>query len=171
MRVNGRLKDVQYTINNRLVVSFEVTDKAKALRELDAIKDCLLVIDASKEDKKKSSAANRYFWELATQIATVLLTDKESVYISLLYDYGQSIVITTEIENIDDLKKQYRLVDVLEVGKVAHVRCYRGLSTYTQSEISYLIQNTELEAEALGIVTKTKQEVEAIIKAHRTDRG
>lgn len=171
MRVNGRLKDVQLTMNNKLVVSFEIDDKEKALKELDAIRNINLVIDASKEDKKKSSAANRYFWELATQIATVLLTDKESVYLSLLSDYGKSIVNTTEPENIEELKKDYRLIDVLEVGTVAHVRCFKGLSKYTQSEISYLIQNTELEAEALGIVTKTKQEVEAIIKAHRPDRG
>lgn len=50
--------------------------------------------------KKRSLNANNYFWELTTELANVLRTDKEEMYFRLLQRYGQSEMVSV-VADID----------------------------------------------------------------------
>lgn len=165
MEVSGRFDTVSLTMEGGLRVTFLITDKEKALREIEAIKDAQeLIITAKPHKVKRSLDANAYFWVLCDRIAKRLSSDKWTIYLLQLSKYGVFADLQVKTQALEMLKEKFRYIEVLQEGEEScTVRCYFGSSTYNTKEMSDLIHGTVSEAESLGIDTITPEELNRML--------
>lgn len=112
--------------------------------------------------EKRSLNANAYLWKLCTMIADELRTDKDSVYLQMLRDYGQSDLVSVRADiNPVGLFKYYEQAgqSTLNNTLFTHYRVYRGSSEYNTKQMSILLDGVISEAKQLGIETMTPVEI------------
>lgn len=114
-----------------------------------------------KRRKKRSNDANALCWKLCTEIADVLRSDKESIYVEMLGRYGQSDIWAASPETRPEQHFKYfqffgkRMVN----GKEVHFyTVYRGSSEYDTREMSILLDGIIDEAKALDIEVISERE-------------
>ena len=111
---------------------------------------------------KRSRSQNNYAWELITQIGNALRKSKEEVYLQMLKDYGQSEVVSM-LSSIDP-KGYFKYYEAIGTGIVndkefTHYKIFKGSSEFDTKEMSIFIDGIVQEAEQLGIITMTKEEI------------
>jgi hypothetical protein len=105
---------------------------------------------------KRSLNANSYFWFICNEMANVLRTSKDEVYLEMLKRYGQNEIISVLSDiDISRFVKYYEEIGKghVEGKEFTHYRCYIGSSEYNSREMAILIDGIISEAEALGIET------------------
>ena len=151
-----------------LIVSFRIDDQ-----DLESM-DGTLVLDVSKYSPKRSLNANAYFWKLCTEIARVLGSDKDTVYLMQLSKYGVYVDVEVTKEAAPALKDKFRYVEDLsdgfDLGDEITMRCYFGSSHYTKAEMSVLISGTVNDCHDLGINTWSQEEIDNLIKNWKGDK-
>lgn len=143
----------------------------ECLNHLDDLKTAtdkgkLLDIEIKPYRAHRSLDANAYFWVLVGQMAKVLRTDKDSMYLQLLKRYGQYTYIIVKPEAVEKTLQAWRLME--EIGKTkdekgVQMLAYFGSSAYDAAEMARLIDGTVSECKELGIETMTPSEL-ALIK-------
>lgn len=108
--------------------------------------------------EKRSLDSNAYFWLLVNKIADKLHTSKEEMYLKLLKDYGQSIVVTVK-QGLDLSQAGFKYYEVLKDGLIngkpfTAYKVFIGSSQYTKEQMSVLIEGTISECKELGIETE-----------------
>lgn len=103
-------------------------------------------------------------WACLGELAMALNTDKWSLYLQMLKDYGQFTYICVKPNAVESVKKQWRECE--EVGKIdingseaVQLLCYFGSSTYNTKEFSVLLDGIISEMKDAGIPTPTSQEM------------
>lgn len=165
MVASGHLSNVSATLDGKVLITFEVKEREKALAELEAIKDePELKIEAKKLRGKRSLDANAYFWQICDKIAKRLHSNKWTIYKLMLSRYGVFCDVKVLPGALEALKTRFRYVEELAVPEVGwiYARCYFGSSTYNSKEMSDLIDGTVDEAKTLGIETLTPDELKAM---------
>lgn len=171
MHITGKFAGASFNLDGSMHITFTVNEKEKAVEELEGIKDIeKLSIDAVKYRKKRSLDANGYFWQLVDKIAKKLQSDKWTVYLMMIADYGVFSDVSVLETAVPMLQRSFRYTEELQStelnGKPAKVvRCYAGSSTYDTAEMSDLIAGTVNTAKSLGIETLTPDEQKALIEA------
>ena len=117
--------------------------------------------------KKRSLNANNYFWEMTMQLANVLRKSKEELYFELLQRYGQSEMVSV-IANVD-VKPYFKYFteagqSVLNGKLFKHYKVYKGSSEMDTREMAILIDGLVSECEEQGIETKSKTEIDSLLK-------
>lgn len=115
--------------------------------------------------KKRSLNSNSYCWALIGKISDVLRTSKEEIYIQMLEDYGQSMLIPLEEgKKPDGFFKYYKFIAQSQLnGKKADwYKVFKGSSNYDSKEMAILIDGIIYEAQELGIETIPPDEVEKL---------
>lgn len=107
-----------------------------------------------RKKKKRSTDANALCWKLCTEIANVLRTDKDSVYLEMLKRYGQSDIVS--VVSSVNVKGYFKYYDEFGRGTVngkefTHYKVYKGSSEYDTREMSILLDGILDEAKALDI--------------------
>lgn len=128
-------------------------------------KDKEKLYEIKEYNKKRSLNSNSYCWALIGKIADVLRATKEEIYIQMLEDYGQSILIPLEEgKKPDGYFKYFRYITKSELnGKKADwYKVFKGSSNYDSKEMAILIDGIIYEAEELGIETLPPDEVEKL---------
>lgn len=123
-------------------------------------------IKIEKHRKKRSLNANNYLWELCTQIGNIIRKSKEEVYLDMLVDYGQSIMISVlSTVELNGFYKYYKEVgkSILNGKEFSHYKIYKGSSEYNTYEMSILLDGVVQEAKQLGIKTKDDLELERMV--------
>ena len=110
--------------------------------------------EIERKRKKRSNDANALCWKLCTEIANVLRSDKDSIYIDMLKKYGQSDIVS--VVSSVDVKPYFKYYDVFGKGAVnekefTHYKVYKGSSEYDTREMSILLDGIIDEAKALDI--------------------
>lgn len=129
-------------------------------------KDTLYDVKIVKHREKRSNNANSYLWELCTQIGNIMNLSKNEVYLQMLKDYGQSMLIPVKKGNKPNgFIKYYEFECSSQLnGKDADwYKCYIGSSEYNTKEMSILLEGVVQEAKNLGIKTKDDIELERMI--------
>lgn len=123
--------------------------------------------EIERKRKKRSTDANALCWKLCTEIANVLRTDKESVYVDMLKRYGQSDLVT--VLSIVNPKSYFKYFD--ECGKgtqkgreYTHYKVYKGSSEYDTREMSILLDGIIDEAKALDIEVISEREKSLLLQ-------
>lgn len=142
----------------------KITNFLQDIFNLD--KNTIYDVKIEKHREKRSLNANNYLWELCTQIGNILRKSKEEVYLEMLVDYGQSIMVSV----ISDIKlngfyKYYKEAgkSILNGKEFTHYKIYKGSSEYDTKEMSILLDGVVQEARQLGIRTKEDEELEKMI--------
>lgn len=115
-------------------------------------RDKLFEIKEHKE--KRSLNANAYAWSLIGKIADVIGTTKDEMYLRMLEDYGQSILIPLPVgKNPSGYFKYYEYLQTSQInGKDADwYKVIKGSSDYDTKEMSILIDGIVQEAKELDI--------------------
>ena len=145
------------------------------LEELNNLKGKDIDIEIKKHREKRSLDANSYCWVLCDEIAKELSKDgavfsKEDVYKEHIRIFGTFIpTIVTEVafESFKEIwEKQglgYQVEETSRKDKCIRINCYYGSSSYNTKEMSRLIESLVGEAQELGIETKPKEEIEAML--------
>ena len=117
--------------------------------------------------KKRSLNANSYLWAIVTEMANVLRTDKESVYVDMLKEYGQSDIWATSPETRPEQHFKYydffgkRMINGKEVY---FYTVYRGSSEYDTREMATLLDGIIDEAKALDIDVISEREKSLLLQ-------
>lgn len=117
--------------------------------------------------KKRSLNSNSYCWALIGKIADVLRAKKDEIYIQMLEDYGQSLLIPLEEgKKPDGYFKYFKYITKSELnGKKADwYKVFKGSSNYDSKEMAVLIDGIIYEAQELGIETIPPEEIEQLKK-------
>lgn len=138
---------------------------------VEKIKQKLFLLDKDKQydveikihREKRSLNANSYCWKLCTEIASVINSDKDSVYLLMLKRYGVSdlIPISNQVP-IDDYIKYYDIES--KTDKYTWYKIYKGSSKYDTKEMSVLLNGIVSECKEMGIPTKEDLEIERMVK-------
>ena len=132
----------------------------EAIKGLDDEKEYVISIEPFKQ--KRSLNANALCWKLCTEIADVLRTDKDSVYLLMLKRYGQSDMVSV-LKGID-VKPYFKYYEYAGEGKVGgkefnHYKVFKGSSEYSTSEMAIFLDGVVSEAKEMGIPVLTSREL------------
>lgn len=172
MNFTGQIKNISNDyITGELNITFSVNEKAKALTQLEKIKDCeKLTITAKKHRNKRSLNANNYAWKLMSDMAEILRTSKEELYEIMLVRYGTNAtdeegnLITISVPSNVDIKNADIHCAFMGKGYVGdkefnHYRLIKGSSMYNTLEMSKFIDGVVSEAEKLEIDVVSPEEI------------
>jgi hypothetical protein len=123
-------------------------------------KDTLFEIKAFKQ--KRSLSQNAYAWKLINEIGNVLSKSKDEIYMQMLEDYGQSMLIPVESgKKPDGFFKYYKFIKSVTInGKEAdYYKVFKGSSDFDSKEMSIFIEGIVQECKQLDIETLTPDEI------------
>ena len=137
-------------------------------------KDTLYDVKIVKHREKRSNNANSYLWELCTQIGNIMNLSKNEVYLQMLKDYGQSMLIPVKKGNKPNgFIKYYEFECSSQLnGKEADwYKIYKGSSEYDTYEMNILLNGVVQEAKNLGIKIKEDLEIERLIEEWEKEKN
>lgn len=124
--------------------------------------------DISEHKEKRSLNANALLWKCLGEMAEALHTDKWTVYLKMLKDYGQYTYICVKPNAVEGVKKQWRECE--EIGeiningqKAVQMLCYFGSSSYNTKEFSILLDGVISEMQNIGLESPTDREIERVL--------
>ena len=123
--------------------------------------------EIERKRKKRSNDANALCWKLCTEIANVLRSEKESIYVDMLKRYGQSDIVS--VLSSVNVKGYFKYYDEFGKGTVngkefTHYKVYKGSSEYDTKEMSILLDGIIDEAKALDIEVISEREKSLLLE-------
>ena len=147
----------------RISLTLSVNESESAKLLYDDLHDTeKLSIKIDKYREKRSLNSNNYAWKLLTEIADVLRTSKEEVYLEMLKRYGQSEIISVLAHiPIGEYVKYCEMVGESTLnGKLfKHYRVYKGSSEFDTREMSIFLDGVVSEAKEMGLPTETPEQI------------
>ena len=147
-------------------------DLGKMIYEFESNVDDLKIgeyYQIEKEKKLRSLNSNSYLWLLCSEIANVIGSDKDSVYLEMLERYGVFTHIVVKPNVVSKIAEQFKLVR--ELGEITvngttgiQLQVYYGSHTYDTKEMSNLLNGVVSEAQFLGIQTLEDIEIDRLIE-------
>lgn len=153
----------------KAILSLSVNERQSVMNLYDELHDCeKLKIKIDKYREKRSLDANAYCFVLIDRLAEKLNTTKEEVYRNAIKEIGgNSDIVCVKNEAVDKLCEMWSLrgigwqTDVLpsKIKGCTNVILYYGSSTYDTAQMSRLISNIVQDCEAVGIETRTPDQL------------
>ena len=142
-------------IGDTLKIVASLQDTPELLQQVSDLIGEEVNITISRPKEKRSLDANAYFWMIVGKIADKLRASKNEVYLQLLKNYGQSIVVTVG-KKYDISKAGFKYYEVLRDGLIngkefVAYKIFIGSSQYNKQEMSVLIDGAVQDAKELGI--------------------
>lgn len=129
----------------------------------------VLQVQINIKRKKRSLDANAYLWVLLGELARVLHTDKDELYLQMLERYGVYTHIVVKSQAVEKVKAEWKAVR--ELGPVTingqtgiQLQCYFGSHTYDSKEFSRLLDGVIDECRALGLETRSDAELDRMLE-------
>ena len=153
----------------------EIVLKAKGNINIDELKETIskgkmLTVEIKQYKVKRSLDSNAYLWVLLNKMSVALRTTKDELYLQVLDRYGVFTHIIVKENVVQRVIEQWRTVR--ELGEVTingktgvQIQCFFGSSTYSNLEMSALIDGVVQEAKDLGIDTMSSRELELMKNA------
>ena len=141
---------------------------------LEQLKFKMKLLDQTKEyelseyKETRSLNSNSYAWKLCTQIADKLNLTKDEVYIQMLKDYGQSMLIPVakgEVPKGYFKYYEYETTSKLNGKEADWYKVFKGSSNYDTSEMWVFIQGIEQEARAQEIETLEERKLRLLMES------
>lgn len=142
-------------------ITGRIVDIKRKLFQLDPNKKYDVEIKLHRE--KRSNNANSYLWKLCTEIANVLNSDKDSIYLMMLKRYGISYLVP--IRNDIPVATWIKYYEIeFKNDKYTWYKIYKGSSQYDTKEMSVLLNGVVSECKDLEIPTKEDIEIQRLIE-------
>lgn len=170
MKVSGRIVGANIDFKTgKPTISFEVNEKNDFKLMVDEMKDRdKLSIEVKPFRNKRSLDANAYFFVLADKLAEKLNMTKEEIYRNAIRDVGgvsETVCVRNQaVERLCEGWKSNGLgwqTDTFpsKIPGCTNVILYYGSSTYDSAQMHRLISNIIQDCEAVGVETKTPDEI------------
>jgi hypothetical protein len=170
MKVSGKIVGANIDFRTgKPTISFEVNEKNDFKLLVDEMRSVeKLSIEVKPFRARRSLDANAYFFVLADKLAAKLNISKEEVYRNAIKHIGGvSEIVCVKSEAVERLCEGWSAnglgwqTDTFpsKIDGCTNVILYYGSSTYDSRQMSQLISNIVQDCEALGIETKTPQEI------------
>ena len=167
MEEKAKIADIETDILTN-ITTVKLTFENRGIRNfLEKYRDTRLRVTINKYFEKRSLNANSYAWHLITKLANVMKISKEEMYFLKLKDYGQSqLVLITDKANPKNYFKYYSEEGSTIVKRKKYIwyKVYKGTSEYNTKEMSIFIEGLVNDCLEQEIETKTKEEIEALLK-------
>lgn len=125
--------------------------------------------DLKEHKEKRSNDANGLLWSCLQEIASIIHTDKWSVYLTMLKRYGKFSYVIVHPDAVESMRKQWRELEV--VGEVdvngrkgVQLLCYYGSSTYNTKEFSVLLDGVISEMKEMGLTPPPTREMQMLLE-------
>lgn len=154
-------------LTGKAKLTLEINEKSMVEQLYDELNQCeKLSIKIGKYRERRSLNANALCWKVCTEIANVLRSDKDSVYLEMLKRYGQSEIVS--VLSTVDVSGYFKYYDTFGTGYVkgkefTHYKVYKGSSEYDTREMSILLDGIIDEAKCMGIEVLSESEL-ALLK-------
>ena len=154
-------------------------DAQKARRIALEKRECVYSAEIKEYREKRSLDANAYCWRLLDELSSALGVPKEELYLRYVKESGIFRDFCLSEEEAGTFRTAWsRLgigwpteqVDYAEDADCLIIRAYYGSSTYNTKQMSRLIDNIVQDCEAVGIDTKTPNEIANMLSLWETDR-
>lgn len=112
--------------------------------------------------QKRSLSQNSYAWVLINELANKMRMSKEEMYIQLLEDYSQCLMIPVEKgKKPNGYFKYYKYIATTNInGKEAdYYKVFKGSSEFNTEEMSIFLDGIIQECKQLDIQTLTPNEI------------
>lgn len=167
------------------ILTLRLEEKNEAISCYENLRNAgKLSIKISKYREKRSLNANAYFWKLCGELAKKLSTEK--VKYTKEDIYRKSIKEIGVYKDWEDLTQQdaktlrhawemlgtgwiTEQVDFMPDGEHVVVRTYYGSSQYNTKQMSRLIDNIVQDCQAVGIETKTPDQIAEMLSLWETE--
>lgn len=135
--------------------------KTAALKKLKAYEGRSISLSIDELKLGRTLTQNAYLWVIVGKIAEKLRRPKDEIYIKLLKDYGQSVMVSVLSKDAASFEQKARYWELESKGDIRTVyRFIAGSSEYDTQEMKALLDGVIREAEDLGIPTLTTAEIE-----------
>lgn len=165
MQTTAKITDINIDFDTRkpkisLLLDSKDIEVVEQLKSKDKLN-----VELKEYRKRRSLNSNNYAWELIGEIANIIRSSKEEVYLEMLKRYGQSQMISV-LEEIDVSKflKYYEEAgqSILNGKTFKHYKVYIGSSEMDTRQMSILIDGIVSEAKELGIETMPPKKLKAL---------
>lgn len=162
-------------VGGQLIIDIPCEQRGAVMNFIRSMKDRVYQLTVKLFKKKRSSNANRYFWELAGRIAADRRITPEDVYREYIPDVGDNFTTSTiPAEDYERFCKAWCKEGLGWItkpigpsdkpGKI-DVMCYYGSSFYDTAQMARLIDMAVQDCKALGIETRPEEEVASLLEA------
>lgn len=162
MEFKGKIKSMSRNMLNG-EIEIVLTSEKNILADIEKVKDKDLNIRITKYYNRRSLDANAYCWVLISEIADKMTISKDECYLGMLKDYGQQFVCKIPNKYVEHFKRNEKYFEEHESlepeEKAQYFRVFVGSSNYDTEEMRAFIEGIKQEAEALGIDTRTPDEI------------
>jgi hypothetical protein len=176
--LTGKIQNVSFSyLNSKPLVTFEFNEKQGALNLVDDLKDAeKLSLKVSKFRERRSLDANAYAWVLIGKIAEKTNVSNTEVYRNAIKEIGGNFdIVCVQDKAVDSICEGWSRnglgwqTDTLpsKIDGCTNVLLYYGSSTYNTEQMSRLISNIKQDCDALGIETKSPEEIASLLSAWR----
>lgn len=159
-------------VTGKAILNLQINEKQSAIQTYDELaKEKKLSIKIGKYREKRSLNANNYAWKLIAKIAEKQGITKEEVYRQHIKEIGVYRQVEIDEKAADTLIHSWGLhgigwvsekIDYGQHTGFVLINLYYGSSTYNKKQMGRLIDNIVQDCEALGIGTKTPEEIERL---------
>lgn len=162
--LSGKIQGLAQDFGTRRVtLMLTVNEDAAAKNLYDDLHEAdKLSIKIDKYREKRSLNANAYAWKLLTEIANVVRSSKDEVYLEMLKRYGQSEIISVlaHIPIGEYVKYCEEAGESKLNGKLfKHYKVYKGSSEFDSREMSIFLDGVVSEAKEMGIQVETPEQI------------
>ena len=171
----GYLSNINVSYQSRKpILVFEMEDKRSALEAAENLLGKKVSVKVGKYRKKRSLDANAYCWTLISKIAEKTNVSTEEVYRSAIRGLGgNSDMVCIQNHAVESLCSGWSrngigwITDTMpsKLDGCTNVVLYYGSSTYNTEQMSRLIGNIVQDCYALGIETRSPEEIASLLGA------
>lgn len=158
--LKAEIADLQFDLHGNPLLTLRIHGDARQLYE--SFKGRLLSVKLKIFRKRRSKNANAFCWALCNEIANVLRTDKDIVYLTMLKRYGQSAVVSVRSDiPFGGYLKYYETEgeSTLHGKPFTHYKVFKGSSEYDTREMSVFLDGIVSEAREMGIPVLSEREL------------
>ena len=179
MKTTGELVDLSmdFETGKGKVALLIDTKNLENLELLLKLKEVKLDIEIKKHIEKRSGKSNRYFWELLGKACEEKRIDTLEEYKRRVKELGIFRVSRIPSQDLNTLKRIWEergeawfceVGDTEFIGDTEFkiVFLYYGSSSFNKKQMHRLIDNLVQDCEAIGIETKSPEEIESMLKEY-----
>lgn len=166
----GTLKNIVINQNQNVDITISTHNKT-IVEQLEKYKkfNKELNVEIKRKSKKRTKDANSLCWYLCEEIAKVINSDKDLVYLDMINKYGVFAHLVVKPNIVEKIKEEYKIVR--EIGEVSinskkgvQLQVYWGSSKYDQFEMYRFIEGIKNECIDLGIPVPEDNEINNMVK-------
>lgn len=172
VELTGTIQSTALSMDGKPLITFKVNEYRDCMKMAQELGDSPISIKVAKQHKKRSLDSNSYFWILVDKLAKKLNIAKDEIYRNAIRNIGGvSEIVCVQNGAVEKLCSGWSKnglgwqTDTMpsKIAGCTNVVLYYGSSTYNQEQMTSLIDNIVQDCKAVGIETKSKEELDSLL--------